>query len=190
MRRHLGVGRVVAEGGEEQLGQAHGAKDSGDGRRRASAARPAGPIAATVPSAVGPRSRHPTQAHRAVRAASRPSSRGRHRAWKASPLMLVFVVAAGRRLRLHQRLPRHGQRDRDARSRPGRSGRATAILMAAAFNFIGAFAGTAVAKTIGSGLVNDADDDPGRSSRPRSSARSPGTSSPGGWACRARAATR
>jgi len=31
-----------------------------------------------------------------------------------------------------------------------------AIIMATAFNFIGAFAGTAVAKTIGSGLVNDA----------------------------------
>jgi len=31
-----------------------------------------------------------------------------------------------------------------------------AIVMATAFNFIGAFAGTAVAKTIGSGLVNDA----------------------------------
>jgi PiT family inorganic phosphate transporter len=30
-----------------------------------------------------------------------------------------------------------------------------AVMMAAAFNFIGAFAGTAVAKTIGSGLVND-----------------------------------
>jgi len=30
-----------------------------------------------------------------------------------------------------------------------------AILMATAFNFLGAFAGTAVAKTIGSGLVND-----------------------------------
>jgi len=28
--------------------------------------------------------------------------------------------------------------------------------MAAAFNFIGAFAGTAVAKTIGAGLVNEA----------------------------------
>jgi len=32
----------------------------------------------------------------------------------------------------------------------------TAVLMAAAFNFIGAFAGTAVAKTIGSGLVDEA----------------------------------
>jgi PiT family inorganic phosphate transporter len=31
-----------------------------------------------------------------------------------------------------------------------------AILMAAAFNFIGAFAGTAVAKTVGAGLVNEA----------------------------------
>jgi PiT family inorganic phosphate transporter len=31
----------------------------------------------------------------------------------------------------------------------------TAILMATAFNFIGAFAGTAVAKTIGAGLVNE-----------------------------------
>ena len=30
-----------------------------------------------------------------------------------------------------------------------------AILMATSFNFIGAFAGTAVANTIGSGLVND-----------------------------------
>ena len=30
-----------------------------------------------------------------------------------------------------------------------------AIIMATAFNFIGAFAGTAVAKTIGSGLVDD-----------------------------------
>ena len=30
-----------------------------------------------------------------------------------------------------------------------------AILMATSFNFIGAFAGTAVAKTIGSGLVDD-----------------------------------
>ena len=36
-----------------------------------------------------------------------------------------------------------------------------AILMATAFNFIGAFVGTAVAKTIGSGLVNDADDNAG-----------------------------
>ena len=33
---------------------------------------------------------------------------------------------------------------------------AYAIAMATAFNFIGAFAGTAVAKTIGAGLVNDA----------------------------------
>src|SRR6187402_380293 len=30
-----------------------------------------------------------------------------------------------------------------------------AIVMATAFNFIGAFAGTAVAKTIGAGLVNE-----------------------------------
>ena len=37
-----------------------------------------------------------------------------------------------------------------------------AILMAASFNFIGAFAGTAVAKTIGRGLVDERDDDPGR----------------------------
>ena len=37
----------------------------------------------------------------------------------------------------------------------------SAILMAAAFNFIGAFAGTAVAKTIGAGLVDEDDDDPG-----------------------------
>ena len=36
-----------------------------------------------------------------------------------------------------------------------------AILMAAAFNFIGALTGTAVAKTIGAGLVDDAEHDPG-----------------------------
>ena len=43
-----------------------------------------------------------------------------------------------------------------------------AILMAATFNFIGAFAGTAVAKTIGSGLVDDASTTPGgRGGRPR-----------------------
>ena len=36
-----------------------------------------------------------------------------------------------------------------------------AILMATAFNFIGAFAGTAVAKTIGSGLVDEATTTPG-----------------------------
>ena len=65
-----------------------------------------------------------------------------------------------------------------------------AILMAASFNFIGAFAGTAVAKTIGAGLVDEADDDPGGRRRPRSSAPSPGTSSPGTSACRARARTR
>ena len=64
-----------------------------------------------------------------------------------------------------------------------------AILMATAFNFIGAFAGTAVAKTIGSGLVDDATTTQA-SSRRRSSARSPGTSSPGSRACRARAAMR
>ena len=49
-----------------------------------------------------------------------------------------------------------------------------AILMATAFNFIGAFAGTAVATTIGSGLVDERRR-PRRSSRRRSSVRSRGT---------------
>ena len=42
------------------------------------------------------------------------------------------------------------------RSRHVRSSPRHAILMATAFNFIGAFAGTAVAKTIGAGLVDEA----------------------------------
>ena len=66
---------------------------------------------------------------------------------------------------------------------------AYAIAMATAFNFIGAFAGTAVAKTIGAGLVNERARRR-RSSRRRSSARSSGTCSRGGSACRAPAATR
>ena len=64
-----------------------------------------------------------------------------------------------------------------------------AILMSAAANFLGALTGTAVAKTIGAGLVDSDRHGPGRASRPRCSARSPGTSSPGGSASRARAAT-
>ena len=32
MRRHLGFGRIVAQGREEQLGQAHAAKDTGTPR--------------------------------------------------------------------------------------------------------------------------------------------------------------
>ena len=65
---------------------------------------------------------------------------------------------------------------------------AHAILMAASFNFIGAFAGTAVAKTIGAGLVDDATTTQAVV-WPRCSARSPGTCSPGAWESRAPAAT-
>ena len=65
-----------------------------------------------------------------------------------------------------------------------------AILMAAAFNFIGAFAGTAVATTIGSGLVNDADDDPGDRRRGAHRRDHLEPHHLAGRACRARAATR
>src|SRR5450759_3289057 len=32
MRRHLGIRRIVAAGGEEEVGETHARKDSGDGR--------------------------------------------------------------------------------------------------------------------------------------------------------------
>ena len=45
VRRHLGLGGVVAERGEEQVGQTHGAKDTGRARRRGPGSR-SGPGAA------------------------------------------------------------------------------------------------------------------------------------------------
>jgi len=52
---------------------------------------------------------------------------------------------------------------------------AHAIGMATAFNFIGAFAGTAVAKTIGLGIVNDQTSKPDGRDRGAHPARSSGT---------------
>ena len=109
VRRHLGVGRVVAERGEEEVGQAHG-------RVR---------IAARSPDGCGApaRTRHAASCDRAYH---RPSTPDPSRLEvPASPLegvtfALVVVDRAGGRVRLHQRLPRHGQRDRDV----GRDARA------------------------------------------------------------------
>lgn len=65
-----------------------------------------------------------------------------------------------------------------------------ALAMAAVMNLIGAHLGTGVAKTVGSDII---DTPTGRgdcsSSSRRSSAPSPGTWSPGAWACRRRRPT-
>ncbi len=77
-------------------------------------------------------------------------------------------------VRLHQRLPRHGQRhghlDRD------RGAEAThAVLIAGILNLVGAFLSVQVAKTISSGLVDDTTDHPDGDLRRAWSARSCGT---------------
>ncbi len=69
-----------------------------------------------------------------------------------------------------------------------------ALAMAAVFNVVGALISTEVAKTVGSGIieqpgVHDATRD-WSSSSPRCSARSSGTSAPGTSACRPRRRTR
>ena len=67
-----------------------------------------------------------------------------------------------------------------------------ALVMAAVMNLVGAFLGTAVASTVGSGII----DAPAGRTRawwwcsPRCSARSSGTSSPGASACPRRRRTR
>ena len=69
VRRHLGVGGIVAERGEEQVGQAHGAKDSG----RA-------PVPAVRAQATVGDSERGTVARSAMRARSRaPASAARRR---------------------------------------------------------------------------------------------------------------
>ena len=76
-------------------------------------------------------------------------------------------------------------------SRPGCSRPGVAVVWAAVFNFAAAFVvGTAVAKTIGKGLIEPVGGRSRTSSSARCSARSSGTSSPGTSACRARRATR
>ena len=103
--------------------------------------------------------------------------------------MLVFVVAPGGRVRLHQRIPRHGQRDRHVRRDAGAVARP------------GDPHGDRVQlhrRVRRDGRRQDHRQRPRRrrrrrprrSSPRRSSARSPGTSSPGSRGCRARAATR
>jgi hypothetical protein len=64
------------------------------------------------------------------------------------------------RLRLHERLPRHGERRRDLGRRPRALSPRLAVLVAAIANLAGAFVTTAVAKTVGKGIIDTA-------SRPR-----------------------
>src|SRR5674476_1164444 len=60
------------------------------------------------------------------------------------------------RIRLHQRIPRRGERHRDVRLHPSLTPRA-ALAMAAVFNLLGAMLGTAVAKTIASDIIHISD---------------------------------
>ena len=142
MRRHLGIGRVVAKRGEEEVGQAHG-------RVRIAAA-----TAATMVS-TGCTDRAQSRGVPSAPDRHRPDPEARIDLGKASRSRLVVVIvlavafdyvngfhdtanAIATSVATRALIPRH------------------AILMATAFNFIGAFAGTAVAKTIGSGLVDEA----------------------------------
>ena len=71
------------------------------------------------------------------RGANGPHRRRRHRAG----------------LQLHQRLPRRGERHRHLGVHPG-AHPAGALAMAAVMNLVGAFLGTGVAKTVGSGIID------------------------------------
>ena len=94
------------------------------------------------------------------------------------------------RLRLHQRLPRHGERGRDVDLDAGAARRGWRSRSPPLANLVGAFVTTAVAKTVGQGII---DTELATTNRPfsrRSSARSPGTSSRGGSGCRRARRTR
>ena len=73
------------------------------------------------------------------------------RPWAATSSSYI-VVAHGAGVRLHQRLPRHRQRDRDVISTRAMSPRA-AVAMAAVLNFVGAFISLEVAATVAKGIV-------------------------------------
>ena len=70
-----------------------------------------------------------------------------------SDLIVVIVVATALGVRLHERLPRHGERrrhlDLDARDAAARRGR----LCAAILNFVGAFISLEVAATVAKDIV-------------------------------------
>ena len=139
----------------------HGASRRTGGDRR---------MARRIPAPVGRggSARDRSRPLRRASATAQPVRRTVCSARQASPAALEGLTHVARRrhrprhrLRLHQRLPRHRERHRDLRRHPRAPAARTRSLMATAFNFIGAFAGTAVAKTIGAGLVNDETHDPG-----------------------------
>ena len=139
MRRHLGVGRVVAEGREEQLAQAHG-------RRRIAGAPP--DDAACRP-----------QPHRARLLAFAPCP-------KAVTLLLIVVLVLAVVFDYINGF--HDTANAIATSVSTRALRpAHAILMSATANFVGALTGTAVAKTIASGSSTTPDGDAGPDRRRR-----------------------
>ena len=74
---------------------------------------------------------------------------------------VLAIVARRAGLRFHQRLSRQRQLHRHGGRRPGCSRPGVAVVWAAFFNFVAAFVvGTAVAKTIGKGLIDAAVVDP------------------------------
>ena len=108
--------------------------------------------------------------HRQVRGRRQHHREDRRQAClRASPLdpQVLVVVGLCGRLRLHQRLPRHGQRHRDVGLDAGPRARTRPSCMSAAANFVGALAGTAVATP----------------SRRASSRTPPGHERPGGRRC-------
>ena len=95
----------------------------------------------------------PTPAHGA--SSLQPTQRGSRPRWMASPPCSSSSSCWPSRSTTSTASTTRPTRSRP-RSRPGRSRRATRSSWRPPFNFIGAFAGTAVAKTIASGLVDEA----------------------------------
>ena len=102
MRRHLGVGGIVAQAGEEQLAEAHGR----EGYPGAADGGPAS-LGRREPHRVSPGARVAGSRVAARSHALLACPRGPGDPWAGGPL------------RLHQRLPRHRQRDRDLGQHPG-----------------------------------------------------------------------
>jgi PiT family inorganic phosphate transporter len=131
VRRHLDVGRVVAKGGEEELGQAHPRRIPGS----VLAAGGIAPAGAHEPPAVGHRSG----------------------SLRAVPTGLTFLLLAVIALAVLFDYINgfHDTANAIATSVSTRALRPEhAILMSATANFVGALTGTAVAKTISSGLAD------------------------------------
>ena len=160
VRRHLGLGRVVAEGGEEEVGQAHGAKDS-----RGAAAMPA----VEPPRIGGARTWLALRSCPKVSPLAASCARPRRLAVAFDYINGFHDTANAIATSVATRALSPAARDRSWPRRSTSSARSP---------------GPRSPRPSASGIVDDATDDArARSwSRPRSSGRSPGTSSPGGSA--------